>query len=198
MIVFLTITMLISFYCIGGHFFLEVASNDLEREIKYILNDYQRYVTLDSSDLINISKNKNDEIIYMHYNMNKVYYLVEQILKYIESEKSLLEKNVWRTIPIGVITNNIFLSSLGPKIPVCVKFIGKIMAEVKTDVVNYGLNNALVNVFLEIKMNYKIITPVSYPEKEIKYTIILDTFITQGSVPNWYNSFLDENVFLEI
>ena len=72
------------------------------------------------------------------------------------------------------------------------------MAEVKTDVVNYGLNNALVNVFLEIKMNYKIITPVSYPEKEIKYTIILDTFITQGSVPNWYNSFLDENVFLEI
>lgn len=196
-IVILTIIMLISFYCFGSSFFFEVASNELEKDIKFIINDYHQYIEIDSTDLINVKKNNKDEIIYIHYNMNKVYYLVGQIVEYIENEKSKLENGVWRSVPIGVVTNNVFLSFMGPKIPVGVKFVGKIMSEVKTNVTNYGLNNALISIILEVKMDYKIIIPVNYPEKEIKYTILLDSFITQGNVPNWYGSIPNEKVFME-
>ena len=197
MIVSLVIIMLIIFYCFGSGFFFEVASNELEKDIKFILNDYNNYIQLDSFDLISVKKNVKDEIIYIHYNMDKVYYLVGQIVEYIEKEKSKLENGIWRSVPIGVATNNVFLSFMGPKIPVGVRFVGKVMSEVKTNVTNYGLNNALISIILEIKMDYKIITPVTYPEKEIKYTILLDTFITQGSVPNWYSNIPNEKVFME-
>ncbi len=196
-ILLLTLSFLTIFYTCFSKKFEIIAENHLNKEIKLIISDYKSYVKIDNKDLLSIEKNNNNEIIYMNYNMDKIYKVVDEIVSYIEKKESILEKGIWLNIPMGTLSNNIFLANFGPKIPVGLHFIGKIIPEVKTSVNNYGLNNALISIILEIKISYRIISPVKYVDEEISYEVLLDSFITQGSVPNWYNNIPKEKVFLE-
>ncbi len=197
-IISITSILLIIFYNIASPKFEVIASSILDKEIKKNINDYKEYISIDTNNLLIIEKNSKEEIIYMSYNMNKIYEIANEIIRVLESKNEKLEQGILTSIPIGTITNNIFLSRIGPKIPIKIHFVGNSLAEIKTDVTNYGLNNALIKIILVINISYQIITPIKYPSKELSYEIILDTIITQGSVPNWYNNLPKEKVFLEI
>ena len=45
-------------------------------------------------------------------------------------------------VPIGIILGNSFLSDIGPKIPVKIKYSGNVGLDVKTRVKEYGINSA--------------------------------------------------------
>ncbi|MEG0026246.1 MAG: sporulation protein YunB [Bacilli bacterium] len=89
-------------------------------------------------------------------------------------------------VPMGIVWNNAFLSNLGPKIPVRLNIVGDITSNIKTKVTNYGINNALIEVFIIMKIDEQVILPFISKKISIKSDIPIALKLIQGTVPNYY------------
>ncbi len=185
---------------------VEIAARNIEKLSYNIFNDYSVLTNMseeDLKDLLVINKNKNDEIINISYNTKKAYQVTQKIVKYMkenyqsiesgdklidyyDEELSDLEDGLILRLPIGLASNHIFFANLGPKIPVKVKFVGTLLTNLKTKVHNYGINNVLVELYVDVSMTHEIMTPVTFQNKEIKYEILIGAEVIEGEVPSYY------------
>ena len=65
---------------------------------------------------------------------------------------------------------------------------GNIINNIRTEVKNYGLNNALITAYLDLNIECSIILPITIKKVEVNQTIVLGTRIIQGKIPNYYVS----------
>ena len=79
-----------------------------------------------------------------------------------------MRKGIIYEIPSGVVFNNAFLSNVGPKVPVKIKYSGNVGLDVKTRVEKYGINSALVEVYIYVEVTQRTILP--FQSKDIKLT----------------------------
>ena len=165
-------------------------------------------------DLYIVSKNENNEISSVDFNpaiVNKVLTKVtssvqmniknleegnldllevsEDVLMYYDEEN--LKKGIIFKIPSGVVFNNALLANLGPKIPVRFTLVGDVITGVKTNVTNYGINNALLEVSVNVKLTLKVILPISTKEISIETDVPIAIKMIQGTVPNYYSNGLN-------
>lgn len=105
----------------------------------------------------------------------------DMIVKYDKKKDGIIYE-----IPIGVIFNNSFLSNLGPKIPVKFSLIGDISTGISTNLKNYGINSALIEVNLNIEVNQKVILPFISKNIKVKESIPISIKLMQGNIPNYY------------
>lgn len=157
------------------------------------------------SDLMNIEKNSNDEIQLITYDSNNVLTILNNITDNIQKKLLLVEegrldsmdlpvyynkdklmKGIVYEIPVGLITNNIFLSNLGTKIPVRYKMIGDVCSNISTTVSSYGINNALIEVDVYVEVSMIVNLPFITNRITISNKIPLSIKIIQGVVPNYY------------
>lgn len=89
-------------------------------------------------------------------------------------------------IPSGIIFNSVILNNLGVKIPVKMELISSINPNIETKVTEYGINNSLIEVFIHVNANVKMILPISSREIEIVVVVPLAVKLVQGSVPEYY------------
>lgn len=190
---------------------LEIASKNIDKFTYNLLNDYHFLAGISDTsfkNLINISKNKEEEIISVGYNMKEAYQIADEIIDRLQNDYTDLEYGKLNmpyfdenlssgcngfvlSMPMGVTSNQIFLTNLGPKIPVKIKFVGTILTNLKTRVSDYGINNAMVELYIEVTMTHEIITPVTFQNKTFTYEILLDARIINGSVPSYYGGLLE-------
>ncbi len=90
-------------------------------------------------------------------------------------------------IPIGQATGNTLLANLGPKVPVNFSVIGDVQPDFITTLEEYGINNALVRLEIEIKVNVQIVIPFSTKTTEVVTTIPVYVGVIQGLVPDFYS-----------
>ena len=74
-------------------------------------------------------------------------------------------------IPSGIISNNAILNNLGPKIPVRLSLSGELESYVSTNAENYGINNAIIKISVNIKVSEQIILPITTKKITIENTI---------------------------
>lgn len=192
-----------------------LAKTNINKYVDHLASDYQKIIVeTEDLNILTIKENASQEITSMNYDMNKVYKIAENLTIYLEenisSQDKLNEylqtnnsvassKGLVLTFPLGQISESIFLSNLGPKIPVLVRFIDSVRTNVKTTVTDYGINNALLNISLEVKLSYEMITPITEQNQTLEYSILLDSQVIQGAVPNIYGGYLeDKSAFLEL
>lgn len=150
-------------------------------------------------DLISLNLNKKDEIISVDYNMDKVYVLLGESLEilYNNLEKidfsmnyKVNDKNIlW--VPLGIGNKNILISNFGPKIPIKIDILTDSSMGYKTKVKNYGINNVLLELYLDISVSSSLLTPVSKEEIKDNFSILIASRIIAGSVPDYYNGILE-------
>lgn len=164
---------------------------------------------LNIDELFLITKDNSNEIKTIDFNplvVNKILTLVatkiQKNLFYIKEGKfdmiglpdtffsdyniEKLKKGIIFEIPSGVVFKNSLLSNLGPKIPVKLNLIGDIISNIKTKVTNYGINNALIEVFVDIQISEQIILPFTSKKISVNTIIPLSIKLIQGTVPNYY------------
>ena len=183
------------------------AESEAKRLTTTIINDAISKQNLDynEEDLYKIEKNNNNEIQLINFNTKEVTKLLSNITKLIEDniekinnrEDKLNEisqnHNINKAkdgliyeIPLGAVTGNIFLNSIGTKIPLKLQLIGDVISEVDSTVSEYGLNNALLKIDIKITINTKIIIPFTSKEMSLTNRIPLSIKVIQGTVPNYY------------
>ncbi len=89
-------------------------------------------------------------------------------------------------IPSGVIFNSTFLNNLGPKIPIKMELISSVNPNIETKVSEYGINNSLIEIFINVNVNIKMILPLAASDMEVVVKTPLSMKIIQGVVPDYY------------
>ena len=89
-------------------------------------------------------------------------------------------------VPFGASFNNNFLNNLGPKIPVRISFTKNIETHFGTEVVEYGLNNALIKLNINIKISVRVILPFFSDNIINDFTIPVAMKVIQGNIPSYY------------
>lgn len=151
-------------------------NNDIERlgyDIKVLNQTKSRIVEVLENDLVYMVRGELDEI---DFNLNKLsdeYYEIN-------------EEGILYTVSIGSVTGNSFLANIGPKIPLNLQVNGDVMADIHTEVKEYGLNNALIESKIELSVTMIINMPFLSEKIVVENAIPLSIEIIQGNIPGYY------------
>jgi len=162
---------------------------------------------IDINDLFVTLKDTNDNIKSIDFNtksinmvLTKTTDVVEESLKYLETGQidklrldnvpysfdSNINNGIIYELPSGIIFNNVLLNNIFPKIPVKINLIGNIFCKLNTDVVEYGINNALIKVNINIEVEIKILLPFVSENSKINVDVPILMKLMEGSVPSYY------------
>lgn len=142
------------------------------------------------NDILYIDKNDSNEIVYLDYNMDKTYKLLN---KYIDSLKKDNSKSKILTVPFFIASDNIIISSLGPKVKFKYEIMNNVKGKIKTKVTDFGVNNALVEMYFELEIGYLVVIPMNKKESVLKTEILISSKVINGKVPTFYG----KNIFKE-
>ena len=101
-------------------------------------------------------------------------------------DMDLLDKGIITYIPFGMVTGSSLLYNLGPKIPVKLSLVGDVVTGFSTDVTEYGINNALIKLMIDVKVDTRIILPIISEEINIDASIPIAMKVVQGKIPDYY------------
>lgn len=99
---------------------------------------------------------------------------------------SKLKNGIVSEVPSGIIFGNTLLSNLGPNIPVRLNLVGDIKVNLKTNVTNYGINNALVEISIHLEVTERVILPFQTKAITVTNDIPVVVKLIQGNIPNYY------------
>lgn len=163
-----------------------------------------------TKDIFKVVKNSDNEIISVDYDMENTYKLLTNISDILKSsinkfENGKLDIEVddyylkhdkygqYLLVPVFFGSDNMFIASWGPKIPVYFHFTGSLLTNIKTKVTEYGFNNALLEIYVTVKINEQITTPVVKKIDTIDYDILINAIVVNGRVPEFYPNGLESN-----
>lgn len=106
-----------------------------------------------------------------------------------------LKRGIIYEIPLTYSYNNVFLSNLSPKIPVRIHPIGNINSKIRTEVTNYGINNALIEVYIDIEVNMQVVLPILTDTVNTKTSIPVALKLFKGEVPTYFGGLNGSNNF---
>ena len=198
---------------------MEYATLEAQKLSSIIINKaVSKHITekINSEDIYEITKDESGEIKAIDFNttlinkfLTETTNSVQMNLKNIENgkidaiefgdsifvdyDKKKLEEGIIYEISSGVLFGNPVLANTGPKIPIKISIIGDAISNVSTNVKNYGINNALIEVFVNIKIKEKIILPFYNNNIEIKTKVPVALKIVTGTVPKYYGSSLNQD-----
>ncbi|MBQ7141440.1 MAG: sporulation protein YunB [Bacilli bacterium] len=171
---------------------------------------------IDLEELIITTKNNDGEIQTIDFNpylvnkvLNSITNSVQLNLKWLQEGKvdmielpegvivnydnAKLKQGIIYEMPMGLITKNAFLSNLGPKIPVKLNLVGAVECGVNTKVNDYGINNAVVEISVNVKVSEQVSLPFTSKLVEIETDIPVAIKIIEGKVPSYYSNGISKN-----
>jgi sporulation protein YunB len=134
--------------------------------------------------LVSISKNVKSYLKKLENGEIEDIGLSDSSLLNVEEKK--LKNGIIYEVPTGIIFDNGMLSNIGPKIPVKLSFLGDVTCDVVTDITDYGINNAIVEIGIKIVVTEQVVLPYDTSQIEIETTIPITIKLIQGTVPNYY------------
>lgn len=200
---------------------LDYAQMEARKIASIIINDaVNQNITndIDVEELFIITRDTNNEVKTIDFNpiivnqiLTETTILVQSNLRYLEQGKvdmlnltnnalidynqDKLKQGIIYEIPSGVIFGNSFLANIGPKIPVKFSLVGDIVGYINTNVTDYGINNALIEVNIVLELSEQVILPFVSEKITIDTTIPVALKLIQGSVPNYYLNGLNSPSF---
>ena len=174
--------------------------NVINISIKEVNNEY------DVNDLFDIKYSSSGEIILIDFDYKKSTNVLGYVTKCIEKnimeieegnvgilanyyskkDLDLLASGIVLEVPIGVIMGNNFFNNIGPRIPVKISFVRELETGFSTEVEEYGINNALLKLNLDINMSINIVLPIIEDNMDVNFNIPISIKVIQGKIPNYY------------
>ncbi|WP_301108887.1 sporulation protein YunB [Sporosarcina sp.] len=97
------------------------------------------------------------------------------------------EQGIVFFVPLGQATNIPLIGNLGPKIPIRFHVVGDVHANVETNLVEFGINNAYVELNLVLQVNVQIIVPLATSKSVVEQKMPVAIGLIRGKVPQIYS-----------
>ena len=155
-------------------------------------------------ELIFITKNSDNDIQMIDFNSSYVNKLLNSTTNKLLNKINNIENNnlfdssivikhnkgIIYEVPLGVISSNVFMGNLGSKIPLKINTIGDVLTNIDTEIKEYGINNALVEISINVSVTEKVIIPFLSEDVNVSLNIPVSLKLIQGNIPIYYgNSF---------
>jgi len=199
--------------------FIEYAEIEATKITKYVVNQVavkEVFNGVNMNSLISTTRNNDDEIKSIDFNSTEVNKLLAKVTTSIHemfkdfengtSDILDLSHNLLTNasikdyrggiifeVPIGIASNNFILANLGPKIPIKLSITGEIESNISTSVVEYGINSALITLYINIQVSEQILMPFITKKITINQKIPLSISIINGKIPNYYLNGINSN-----
>lgn len=209
LIITMTFSLTLTFLSKSTPNIMKVVESKLEKVTYEMITDKINTDLINDSnlkDILLLTKNSEGEILAVDYNLEKAYKVNNLINNSIRNSIYNLESGIlansefvlgvnsmYIDVPMFVSSENIIISSLGPKIPVKISFIGTVVTNLQTKITSYGLNNVLNEIYVTVEITELITTPVSEEKYSVKYDILIDATMINGRVPSYYGENIIEN-----
>ena len=145
-------------------------------------------VSKESNDLIKVIKNSNDEILEVYFDMEKCNVLLSKIIENIDVDTNSYKNGGYVLyVPTGFLSDSIVYSNLGPKIPVVINVASSALGNVRTKITEYGINSALVEIYLDVELKVEINMPFNKGNENLSYSSLIASKIINGKVPTFYD-----------
>ena len=216
LIVLLTIVNLTFINNITKNRIIDYSSMIASKITKYVVNNayVREKINYYAGDIYDIVKSNDNEIKNIIYDSGVINDLVNSItervynmfkmIEYGDLSKLSINDNILYTktdnrdgiileIPSGLITNNYLFSSIGPKIPVKISLTGEFESFVSTDIVEYGINNAMLTIYINIKVSEQITLPFITKKISVENKVPIFMGLVNGTIPNYYIGGFNKN-----
>ncbi len=182
-------------------------STEVKRVLSLVINDTISNTTnnIDLNNIIVTNNNSNTIDINTKYvnqilsNINKD---IEKNLRLIEAGKinnlkkyfsSLsdidyeeLKGGVIYYISSGNISRNILTNNIGPKIPIKFAMAGHVTSKIDSNIREYGINNALLEINVNVSVNMNVNIPFVTKEVKVETSMPLIIKVVEGEIPDYY------------
>ena len=187
---------------------LDISTNSIDTYNNHLIMNFISNESLSKKELnnlITIIKNKDDEIISIDYDVQRSYGVLQSItneLYEIVSKTSYkditdydydIKDDLVLYYPIGLASNFIYFNNLGPKIPVRIKFLSSLVTNLKTKVTNYGINNVLIEIYVDIDIEDYIVVPFKKESVKKHYDVLLSSKVIMGKVPMYLGGTIENS-----
>ena len=181
-------------------FYMNYSEAEMKRVVTTVIN---KSVTEEVTNQLEVDslfvlKKENDNTIIVDFDpvivnrvMSKISDVVYNNLKLIsKKDKLTLEKynldESYFYIPSGIIFNTTMLNNIGPRIPINLEIISSVNPNLKTEVTEYGINNSLIEVYINVIVDVKMILPMYANTMQIVVVVPLAVKLIQGEIPKYY------------
>ena len=211
LIIFIISGLLISFRYISKTVtpvLLNYAEVEAKKFINIIVNKSIIESNIDDIDNLVIINEKNGVINSFDFNVNIVNSMLAKVGDRIDANMKLFEdgllkdiqgynnddlkKGIIYRIPSGLFLKDNIISNIGPKIPVKIDMKGSITTNIDTKLTNYGINNALIEIFINITLEEQILLPFTVKSITVENNIPIVLKMIEGSVPKYYSNGINQ------
>lgn len=187
----------------------KIADKEINQFCQTVINNTPFPVELDHQQLITINRSGN-EVSTINFNTSYASSLGAKMVNTLDSLFVSIEEGTYKktdntfyqrrfqeisdnggviaSIPLGALSQNPFLASVGPKIKLRYETISAITCSVEKDIQSYGVNHIMISLKLVIKIKMMVLLPFYNDEfnKDYDYPLVME--VIEGEVPNWYQN----------
>lgn len=169
---------------------IEIAKDESKRLANEIINDAVKKeldegLSFDKIFIITYEDKKISTIDFDSIIVNRLQNNIDNNILY--SFKNINNKIIYK-VPLTYSYNNTFLTNISPKVPVRLKPLGYINSNIKTKVTNYGINNALIEVYIEVEVTLQVILPLVSDKVTTSINVPLAIKLVKGDIPTYFGS----------
>ena len=167
--------------------------NRVLRENNVKFNDYLIYSTEDNNNISYDIDKVNEYTDFVSEKINKELFNLEN--EYIKNkyDYKYYDKNKYKYIRKGLlyefsfnsINNNILFGNLGASIQIKISFLGSVNSNIEIVTKDYGINNVIVEAYLNISVKSYTTMPVGSNIKDVSIKELVFVDIINGKVPNY-------------
>lgn len=189
LVIFLIITTLFSYYHLVvkkviinycDKYLFSVNASVINNSVSTSLNNYTTY-----SDLINVEKDVNGNIVLINTNSYKVNNLSRQVEKLtFDLMKNKIKNGV--QIPILAFLGLDFLSGYGKNINLKILEITTVLCKFESKFVSVGINQTLHSIYINVETENSIFLPFNEKKNKCQSKILICESILVGKVPDIY------------
>ena len=188
---------------------MNYAEVEARKFINIIINKSINESNIENMENLVVINEKDGIINTVDFNVNLVNSMLAKVGDRIEANLRLLEsgeltgipgyndedlkKGVIYYLPSGLFLKDDIISNIGPRIPVKIDMRGSIISNVNTKLTNYGINNALVEISINISLEEQIVLPFTLKLIKIETTIPIIVKLIEGVVPKYYSNGINQN-----
>ncbi|MHC0038984.1 sporulation protein YunB [Pseudoneobacillus sp. C159] len=174
---------------------------DIKEIIEYVPDKDEGVIVRLNTEIIRSVMKETQRLVHLNLKeaeKGNLEYLESTTDIFLNENESKKGKGIVYEVPLGQATNNALLGNLGPKIPVRFYSIGEVEVDVKPELKPFGINNAWVAVYIEVKVDVQIIVPFATKVTTVIQDIPVAMGTIPGRVPQYYNGGNGEGTSIEL
>lgn len=161
-------------------------TNNLSNYIANTINEQLKYQDLELVEYIYDNNNYINNISLNSHNINKLIVITSDILQELINENKIEDSLSNIKFPLGQMLGLTLLATYGPPIYIDTTIISNYKVDLKTELIEYGINNLMFSTYLLINIDVEIVIPLRHTPINFETKIYLINEILQGKIPDVY------------